>query len=37
VQEILATLETVCRETFPQLNLRQWGDSIYPRLAQRDR
>jgi len=29
VQEILATLETVCRETFPQLNLRRWGDSIY--------
>jgi len=29
VQEILATLETVCREPFPQLNLRQWGDSIY--------
>lgn len=29
VLEILATLETVCRETFPQLNLRRWGDSIY--------
>jgi hypothetical protein len=29
VQEILVTLETMCRETFPQLNLRQWGDSIY--------
>ena len=29
VQEILATLETECREPFPQLNLRQWGDSIY--------
>ena len=33
VQEILATLETVCRETFPQLNLRQWGDSIYSWLT----
>lgn len=29
VLEILATLETLCSETFPQLNLRRWGDSIY--------
>ncbi|HEX6555958.1 MAG TPA: ATP-binding protein [Ktedonobacteraceae bacterium] len=29
VLEILATLETLCREAFPQLNLRRWGDSIY--------
>jgi hypothetical protein len=29
VQEILATKDSVCRETFPQLNLRQWGDTIY--------
>jgi hypothetical protein len=29
VQEILVTLEAVCRETFPQINLRKWGDSIY--------
>jgi hypothetical protein len=35
VQEILATLETVCRETFPELNLCQWGDSIYDWLTHR--
>ncbi len=29
VQEILATLETECREVFPQLNLRQWSGAIY--------
>jgi len=29
VQEILATLETECREVFPQLNLRQWSEAIY--------
>ena len=33
VQEILATLETVCREPFPQLNLRRWRDSIYSWLT----
>jgi len=33
VLEILATLETLCREPFPQLNLRQWGDAIYGRLT----
>jgi hypothetical protein len=33
VQEILATLETACRETFPQLNLRQWSESIYSWLT----
>ncbi len=33
VQEILATLETVCRETFPQLNLRQWSEAIYSWLT----
>jgi len=34
VREILATLETVYRELFPQLNLRQWGGSIYTWLTQ---
>jgi len=33
VQEILATLEMVCRETFPQLNLRQWSEAIYSWLT----
>jgi hypothetical protein len=35
VLEILATLETLCRETFPQLNLCQWEDSIYGWLTHR--
>jgi hypothetical protein len=34
VREILATLETVYCELFPQLNLRQWGGSIYTWLTQ---
>src|SRR6059058_1924908 len=34
VREILATLETVYGELFPQLNLRQWGSSIYDWLTQ---
>jgi hypothetical protein len=34
VREILATLETVYRELFPQLNLRQWTGSIYTWLTQ---
>ncbi len=33
VQEILATLETECREVFPQLNLRQWSGAIYSWLT----
>src|SRR5260221_1866349 len=33
-REILATLETVYRELFPQLNLRQWTRSIYTWLTQ---
>src|SRR5438552_10393842 len=34
VREILAALETVYRELFPQLNLRQWTGSIYTWLTQ---
>jgi hypothetical protein len=34
VREILATLETVYQQLFPQLNLRQWGSSIYTWLTQ---
>jgi len=34
VREILAALETVYRELFPQLNLRQWSGSIYTWLTQ---
>ncbi len=34
VREILAALETVYHEPFPQLNLRQWGGSIYTWLTQ---
>ncbi len=34
VREILAALEKVYREPFPQLNLRQWSDSIYTWLTQ---
>src|SRR5438094_9064033 len=34
VREILAALEKVYREPFPQLNLRQWGGSIYTWLTQ---
>jgi hypothetical protein len=34
VREILAALEKVYRELFPQLNLRQWGGSIYTWLTQ---
>ena len=34
VREILAALETVYREPFPQLNLRQWSESIYTWLTQ---
>ncbi len=33
VREILATLETVYQQLFPQLNLRQWGSSIYTWLT----
>jgi hypothetical protein len=34
VREILAALETVYREPFPQLNLRQWSGAIYTWLTQ---
>ena len=34
VREILVALEKVYRELFPQLNLRQWGGSIYTWLTQ---
>ncbi len=34
VREILAALETVYCELLPQLNLRQWGGSIYTWLTQ---
>ncbi len=34
VREILAALETVYRELFPQINLRQWSSSIYTWLTQ---
>src|SRR5207302_7699196 len=34
VREILAALEIVYRELFPQLNLRQWAGSIYTWLTQ---
>jgi hypothetical protein len=34
VREILATLETVYQQLFPQLNLRQWAGSIYTWLTQ---
>src|SRR6266699_6093874 len=34
VREILASLETVYRELFPQLNLRQWSGAIYTWLTQ---
>src|SRR5437868_12585504 len=34
VRDILATLETVYRQLFPQLNLRQWTNSIYTWLTQ---
>jgi AAA domain len=34
VRDILASLETVYRELFPQLNLRQWTGSIYTWLTQ---
>src|SRR5438874_3035870 len=34
VREILAALETVYRELFPQLNLRRWTGSIYTWLTQ---
>jgi hypothetical protein len=34
VRDILATLETVYRQLFPQLNLRQWTNAIYPWLTQ---
>src|SRR6266702_3334803 len=34
VREILAALETVYRELFPQLNLRQWSGAIYTWLTQ---
>lgn len=33
VREILAALEKVYRETFPQLNLRQWSGAIYTWLT----
>jgi hypothetical protein len=33
VREILAALETVYRETFPQLNLRQWSGAIHTWLT----
>ena len=33
VREILAALEQVYRETFPQLNLRQWSGAIYTWLT----
>src|SRR5450755_4782124 len=34
VRDILAALETVYRELFPQLNLRQWSGAIYTWLTQ---
>jgi hypothetical protein len=34
VRDILATLETVYRQLFPQLNLRQWTNAIYTWLTQ---
>src|SRR5213082_1024706 len=34
VREILAALETLYRELFPQLNLRQWSGAIYTWLTQ---
>jgi hypothetical protein len=34
VREILAALETVYRELFPQLNLRRWSTAIYTWLTQ---
>jgi hypothetical protein len=34
VREILAALETVYHDLFPQLNLRQWSGSIYTWLTQ---
>jgi AAA domain len=34
VREILAALEKVYREPFPQLNLRQWAGAIYTWLTQ---
>ncbi len=34
VREILAALETVSRELFPQLHLRQWSGAIYTWLTQ---
>ncbi len=34
MREILAALETVYRELFPQLNLRQWSTAIYTWLTQ---
>ncbi len=34
VRDILASLETVYRELFPQLNLRQWSSFIYTWLTQ---
>jgi len=34
VREILASLETVYRELFPQLNLRQWSGFLYTWLTQ---
>jgi len=33
VRDILATLETVYQQLFPQLNLRQWGSTIYTWLT----
>ena len=32
VREILAALENIYQEPFPQLNLRQWSGAIYPWL-----
>jgi len=34
VREILAALETVYRELFPQINLRQWSRAVYTWLTQ---
>jgi hypothetical protein len=34
VRDILAALETVYRELFPQINLRQWSGAIYTWLTQ---
>src|SRR6266852_9018428 len=34
VREILAALDTVYRELFPQLNLRQWSGAMYTWLTQ---